>query len=70
MNDLDRLTEAYLAALDAVDYPALDRMWEAAAYDPELERALFEIEAAIDADDCELEDRAAARAVARRWKRI
>ena len=63
MNDLDRLTEAYLAALDASDFPALDRMWEDAAFDPELERALFEIEAAIDADDREREERAAARTV-------
>ena len=63
MNDLDRLTEAYLAALDAGDFPALERMWEDAAFDPELERALFEIEAAIDADNAEREERAAARTV-------
>ena len=47
MNDIDRLTEAYLAALDAGDFPALDRMWDDAAFDPELERTLFEIEAAL-----------------------
>ncbi len=63
MNDLDRMTEAYLAALDAGDFPALDRMWEAATFDPELERALFEIEAALDADNAEREERAAARTV-------
>ncbi len=63
MNDLDRLTEAYLAALDAGDFPALDRMWDDAAFDPELERTLFEIEAAIDADDRERDDREAARIV-------
>ena len=63
MNDIDRLTEAYLAALDAGDFPALDRMWDDAAFDPELERTLFEIEAAIDADDREREDREAARIV-------
>lgn len=66
MNDreLDRLTEEYLAALAAADDQTLDRLWEAAALDPELERALLDIEAALDDDDREQESKAAETLIA------
>ena len=66
MNDreLDRLTEEYLAALAAADDRTLDTLWERAATDPELERALLEIEVALDEDDREQDARAAERTIA------
>lgn len=66
MNDreLDRLTEEYLAALAAADDESLDRIWERAATDPELEGALLDIEAALDADELEQEARAKERTIA------
>lgn len=66
MNDreLDRLTEEYLAALAAADDETLDRIWERAATDPELEGALLDIEAALDEDDREREAGATERTIA------
>jgi len=60
MNDreLDRITEAYIAALDTADIATLDRIWELAAADQELEAYLCELEAEIDADDKRLEEQA------------
>ncbi len=62
--ELDRLTDEYLTALDAADFPALDRIWESAASDSEHEAALFDIEAALDADDREQDARNARRTIA------
>lgn len=62
--ELDRLADQYLAALDASDYPTLDRIWEAAAFDPELEAILHELHAELDADDRRQEERALRRPVA------
>ncbi len=66
MNDreLDRLTEEYLTALDAADFRTLDVIWERAAADPELERALLDIEAALDEDDREREAEASQTLIA------
>ncbi len=49
--DIDRLADEYLAALDAADSPELDRIWELAAFAPELEAVLHELHAALDEDD-------------------
>ena len=49
--ELDRLTEQYVRALRAADFPVLDRLWERATYDLEVESALLEIHDAFDADD-------------------
>jgi hypothetical protein len=49
--ELDLLTEAYIAALDAGDAATLDRIWERAASEPELEAYLYALDAEIDADD-------------------
>ena len=49
--ELDHLTEAYIAALDAADVEVLNRIWERAASEPELEAYLYALNAEIDADD-------------------
>lgn len=66
MNDreLDRLMEEYLDARQRGDFPTMDRIWDGAAFDRELENALDEIHAAFNADDREREDRAAGQTIA------
>ncbi len=49
--ELDRLADEYLTALDAADDPTIERIWEAAASDPQLEAMLEELHAEIVADD-------------------
>jgi hypothetical protein len=49
--DIDRLTTAYLDALDRGDFDAIDRIWDRAATDPDLERVLHELHAALDKQD-------------------
>lgn len=49
--EIDRLADEYLAALDTADRPELDRIWELAAFDPELEAVLHELHAALDEGD-------------------
>jgi hypothetical protein len=41
--DIDRLSAAYLTALDRGDFDALDRIWDHAATKPQLEEALHEL---------------------------
>lgn len=49
--DIDRLTAVYLEALDRCDLDAIDRIWDAAATHRDLERALHDLHAALDAED-------------------
>lgn len=48
--DIDRIAATYLAALDCGDADALDRIWDQAATDPDLEQALHELHQALEAD--------------------
>jgi hypothetical protein len=58
--DIDRLTAAYLDALDRRDFDAIDRIWDRAATDPDLERSLHELHATLDVEDeCDAEQRVA-----------
>ena len=63
-SELDRITEAYIAALDAADIATLDRIWKLAAADPTLEAYLYALEAEIDADDKREEARALQKPIA------
>jgi len=49
--ELDRLADEYLTALDAGDDPTIERIWEAAASDPQLEAMLEDLHSEIVADD-------------------
>jgi hypothetical protein len=49
--DLDRITAAYLDALDRADFDALDRIWDLAATNADLEQALHELHVALAAED-------------------
>ncbi len=62
MNDreLDRLADEYLAALEAGDESELCRIWELAAFEPELEATLHELHTALD-EEGRLRDATAAQ---------
>jgi hypothetical protein len=49
--DIDRISAAYLDALDRLDFNALDAIWDQAATNPDLEQALHDLHAALDAED-------------------
>jgi hypothetical protein len=61
--DLDRITASYLRALDRGDFATLDRIWERAATHADLEQALQELHAALDAEDEHEAERQAATVV-------
>ena len=50
-SEIDRLADEYLSSLHAGDSPELDRIWELAAFDPELEATLHALHAALDEED-------------------
>ena len=63
-HELDRLADEYLAALHTGDESALGRIWELAAFNPELETTLHELHAALDDEDRLRDAKAAEPAIA------
>ena len=61
--EMDRLAEQYLVAIYNEDFSTIERIWEMAALDTQLEEALHELHVAVDADDRERETAAATRAI-------
>ena len=57
--EFDRLADEYLTALDAGDDPTIERIWNAAATDPQLEAMLEDLHAEIVTDDKLQADRTA-----------
>jgi hypothetical protein len=63
--DIDRITASYLEALDREDIDVVDQIWERAATEPDLERALHELHLAQDAEDEKTTAQETVRIVAR-----
>ena len=57
--ELDRWTAEYLDAFDAFDVAELERIWEYASREPQLEAALLDLHVALEAEAEELEQQTA-----------
>ena len=61
--ELDRWTAEYLDAFDAFDVAELERIWEYASREPQLEAALLDLHVALEREAEELEQKTAESAV-------
>lgn len=61
--ELDRWTAEYLDAFDAFDVAELERIWEYASREPQLEAALLDLHVALEREAEELEQQTAESAI-------
>ena len=61
--ELDRWTAEYLDAFDAFDVAELERIWEYASREPQLEAALLDLHVALEREAEELEQQAVESAI-------